>query len=117
MAAGGSVIARSARRRSWSPAGVEHESLHPAIVRRTPTFHEAARLEPVDDARDIRRVALERVGQIAHRDRLRALEHPQHVRLHERQVELLERADQPAAVPHREPERDRPRLAGRIVSH
>ena len=39
------------------------------------------------------------------------------MRLHERQVELLERADQPAAVPHREPERDRPRLAGRIVSH
>src|SRR5207248_4009244 len=74
----------------------EAEQLDPAVVRRRAPLDEAARLEAVDDARDVRGVAPERVGQLAHRQRL--LEETQRVRLHGREGELADAFDEAASV-------------------
>ncbi len=95
----------------------EPESLHAAVVRRVPPLDEPARLEAIDDAGDVRRVAVHQAGEVAHRHWPGSLEQPEHVRLHESQIELLERVEKPPSVLHCEPEGDPPGLARRIVAH
>ena len=63
---------RSAR--GGEPGGRERERLDPAVVGRGLALDEPARLEPVDEPGDVRRVAAELGGEGAHGPGLRGVE-------------------------------------------
>ena len=74
---GGASSRRSARRsRTSAPALGDDEHLHAPVVRGAPALDEAAILEAVDDPRDVRVVAVQRLGEIAHRHGPSGLETP-----------------------------------------
>jgi len=86
------------------------EMLHAAIVVRALPDDEAPGFQLVDDAGDVGGVAHQRIGQHAHRNRPRRVQHPQRVSLRRRQIELRAQRHPPVAggeeeFHHRRPER------------
>ena len=84
--------ARRGRVKTARPASVGVDEDDPAVVVVVAALDEAALLHPVDDPGRARDRHVERVGELAHRQRALVLEDRQHV-----EVDDAERALQPAA--------------------
>jgi citrate synthase len=89
------------------------EHLHAPVVRRAAALDEAAVLEAVDDARDVRVVAVQGVGELAHRDRPVGIEDAEGADLRRRELELGRDGEEAAARGVEQLVHERPGLAGR----
>lgn len=68
--------------------GREGEDADATVLGRRAALEQAARLEAVDQAGDVRRVAGQRFGQPPHRHRASRLHHVQHVTLRGREIQV-----------------------------
>ena len=66
----------------------DDEHLHAPVVRRAAALDQAAVLEAVDDPGDVRVVAVQRLGEVAHRHRPVGVEHAERAHLRRRELEL-----------------------------
>ena len=89
ISGGGCSIWQRCLRAHALTLGRQREDLHAPVAVRRAALDQAARLEPVDDPGDVRRVAEERLCERAHGDLLARLDQPQRVQLHGGEVELL----------------------------
>ena len=88
MDSGGSASRSMSAFRSFAPWVGHDEHLHAPVAGGRSPLDEAARLEPVDDAGDVRGVAAQRARQPPHGQRLVGLEQAQDVHLGRRELEF-----------------------------
>jgi len=109
-------VVSSPSRRAGDPHGQLDDLDAPILVRRG-AAHQPLRLEPIDQAGDVRRVAAQAVGELPHRDRLVGFEQAQHVALRRRQLELGGQRRDLRVLGERELDEQLPGVAGvRIVT-
>ena len=95
------------------PAVGDHEHLHAPVAAGAVALDEPAVLETVDDTGDVRVVAAQRAGQLAHGDGVLGSQHTQGHRLRRRELELGDRRREPRlAVAVHELAHEVPRLRG-----
>ena len=95
--------------------GRQRQHLHPTVVRRRTALDQALVLEPIHEAGDVRRVAGQRLRQVAHRYRLFRFDEVQDMTLHRRQTELRPPGGQVPALDEKEPHQQLPRAARVVI--
>lgn len=96
--------------------GRQPEHLHAAVLCGGTTLDEAARLEAIDQARDVGGIARQRLRKAAHRNRLSGLEQMEHVTLNGGEAELRAPGRQVATLDEEEPHQQLPRAARVLFS-
>ena len=112
-ASGGSSRRAARPARTCAPRSVMHQHLHAPVVLGRAALDEAAVLEAVDDPGDVRVVAAQREGELAHRLGLVGVELAQRHDLRRRELELRRDGHEAPLGEVYELEHQRPRLSGR----